>query len=339
MKTRRKKTAGLNRRKLATVWRARASSADNLKAKLDLRTRERDEALEQQTATSEVLKIISSSPGDIQPVLNAVVASAARLCDAMDVTLFLRDGDDLIPRAHSGPIGMSIGLRGAWVTAQRDIVKQLIQVGRRYPLNRAWVTSRAVLEARTIHVPDLLHSDDYLEGKEYAVRYGHRATLAVPLFREGSPSGAILVCRQEALPFTDKQIGLVTTFATQAVIAIENTRLLNELRESLQQQTATSEVLGVISSSPGDLKPVFEAMLANATRLCEAKFGLLYLYEEGKLRFGAAHDVPPAFAEARGRGPFTPAPDTAMGGAVATKQAVQVADLAATQSYSERNPV
>jgi GAF domain-containing protein len=107
----------------------------------------------------------------------------------------------------------------------------------------------------------------------------------------------------------------------------------------LEQQTATAEVLSVISSSPGELELVFEAMLTNAIRLCEAKFGLLYLYEEGRLRFGAAHDVPPAFVEARGKGPFTPAPDASTGRVVATKQAVQVADLAATQSYSDRNPV
>jgi hypothetical protein len=133
--------------------------------------------------------------------------------------------------------------------------------------------------------------------------------------------GALVIYRQEVRPFTDKQIELVENFAAQAVIAIENTRLLNELRqrttdltESLEQQTATSEVLKVISSSSGDLKPVFETILDNAVRICGAKFGTLYLYQEGRLRIGAAHDVPPAFAEARGRGPFTPAPDTPSAG-------------------------
>src|SRR5262249_21776149 len=127
---------------------------------------------------------------------------------------------------------------------------------------------------------------------------------------------------------------------------IENARLLNELRqrttdltESLDQQTATSDVLGVISSSPGDLQPVFEAILTNATRLCEAKFGTLYLCEEDKVRLAAAHGVPPAFAEARARGPFPPDPETALGKAFATKHAVQVSDLATTQSYAERKPI
>src|SRR5262249_5686475 len=156
--------------------------------------------------------------------------------------------------------------------------------------------------------------------------------------RNGSPIGVILVSRRTVRPFNSKQIELVTTFADQAVIAIENVRLFeaeqqrtHELTELLEQQTATSEVLGVISSSPGDLQPVFEAMLTNATRLCEAKFGTLYLCEEGKVRFAAAHGVPLAFAEARARGPFIPDPETGLGKAFATKQAVQVPDLAATQ--------
>ena len=173
------------------------------------------------------------------------------------------------------------------------------------------------------------------------------------MIREGKVIGAIGTARRVPRAFDDKQVILIRSFAAQAVIAIENTRLLNELRqrsddlshrtddltEALEQQTATSEVLRVISSSPGDLKPVFEAMLTNATRLCEAKFGLLYLYEEGRLRFGAAHDVPPAFAEARGKEPFTPSPDGTTGRVITTKKPVQVADLAATQSYSDRNPV
>ena len=218
-----------------------------------------------------MLRAISSSPADVQPVLDAVVASAARLCEALDSIIFLRDGNLVVSRAHSGPLG--------------------VPLGEPQPLKRDWVTGRAVLEARTIHVPDLLHSDEYPGGRERARRFGHRATLAVPLIHEGMAIGAILVRRREARPFTDKQIELVQNFAAQAVIAIENTRLLNELRqrtddlsEALEQQTATSEVLRVISSSPGELNPVFESMLANALRICEAKFGIMFLCEDDAFR-------------------------------------------------------
>jgi two-component system NtrC family sensor kinase len=158
------------------------------------------------------------------------------------------------------------------------------------------------------------------------------------MLKEDKFVGAISIYRQEVDPFTDKQIELVNNFAAQAVIAIENTRLLNELRESLQQQTATADVLGVISSSPGALGPVFEAMLTNAVRLCGAKFGNLFLHEGGGLRVVASHDLPPAFAEARRRSPLHPPPGTGLCEAIETKQTVHVADLAAAQPYAERHP-
>src|SRR5262245_7208933 len=158
------------------------------------------------------------------------------------------------------------------------------------------------------------------------------------MLKEDELIGAIFTYRQEVRPFIDKQIELVKNFAAQAVIPIENTRLLNELRESLQQQTATSEVLQVISSSPGELAPVFEAMLENATRLCEAKFGHLYLHEGGALRTVASHNVPPAYAATRRSGAFHPSPIGPLTEAIRTKQAIHVTDLAATQAYAERHP-
>jgi GAF domain-containing protein len=298
------------------VSRIREPRAE-LEKKLEARTRELAEALEQQTATSEVLRVISSSPTEVQPVLDAVVASAARLCEALDATILLRDGDVVVPRAHSGPLGAPFG--------------------QRQPLNRRWVTGRAVLEARTIHVPDLLDSDEYPEGKAMALRYGHRATLVVPLLRDGAAIGAILVRRREAQPFTVKQIELVSNFAKQVVIAIENVRLLNELRqrtddlsESLEQQTATSEVLQVISTSPGELEPVFNAMLENAVRVCDAKFGTLFRYDGELLHLAAGIGTPPAFAEfQRRRGPFRTEAGTLHDRVLQTRQVAHSADYAA----------
>jgi len=175
---------------------------------------------------------------------------------------------------------------------------------------------------------------------------GARSLINVPMHKENALIGAISIYRQEVQPFTDKQIELVRSFAAQAVIAIENTRLLNELRqrtddltESLEQQTATSEVLSVISSSPGELEPVFQTILANATRICEANFANLELYDNGSYRIGAMHNAPPAFAEMRQREPvIRPGPFSALTRAMATKQAVHILDYAEERAYKERNP-
>ena len=160
------------------------------------------------------------------------------------------------------------------------------------------------------------------------------------MLKDDAVNGAIVIYRQEVRPFTDKQIELLTNFAAQAVIAIENTRLLNELRaRSLEQQTATADVLRVISSSPGELEPVFQAMLENATRICEAKFGNLTLQEGRGCRIGATHNTPPAYAELRQREPvFRPGPFTRLARVAATKQAVHIVDVAEDQAYLERDP-
>jgi GAF domain-containing protein len=163
---------------------------------------------------------------------------------------------------------------------------------------------------------------------------GYRSALGVPLLRKGDVAGVIFVAKKVPQPFTAKQIELVTTFADQALIAIENARLLNELSESLKQQTATSEVLEVISRSPGDLKPVFEAMLANAVRICEAKFGVLWLSEGDGFRAVALHGAPPAYAEARRREPWIkPNPGTSLTRTAVTKQTVQIADIRKEPAY------
>jgi two-component system, NtrC family, sensor kinase len=254
----------------------------DLQNKLDLRTRELDEALEQQAVTGEILRIISSSPTDVQPVFDAIARSAARLCEAFDVVVYSVDGNILRLVAHHGP--MPAG----------DV-----------PLHRGTVGGRTVIERRLIHTRDLqTEVDEFPEGSAIARERGHRTNLSVPLLREGVAIGNIQVRRQEVRPFSDKQISLLMTFADQAVIAIENVRLFDDvqkrtqaLSEALEQQTATSEVLSVISSSPGELDPVFETMLSNAVRLCEAKFDTLFRLNDGVFLPVAYVGVPPALSE------------------------------------------
>jgi GAF domain-containing protein len=282
------------------------------------------EALEQQTATSEVLRVISNSPTEIQPVLDAVGENAARLCDANNAVIFRLEGDLL----------RQVASYGGLPTTSHPVEG--------LPVNRGRVTGRAVFERRTIHVHDLAAEEhNFPEGSRDARRDGHRTTLATPLLREGSPIGAILIRRMEVRPFSDKQIALVETFADQAVIAIENTRLLSELRESLQQQTATADVLGVISSSPGELEPVFEAVLANATRLCEASYGTLWLSEGDAFRAVALHgSLPTAYTHQWGVGTvFHPSPEVPLARSARTQQPVQIADLRETRAYRERDPL
>jgi GAF domain-containing protein len=193
------------------------------------------------------------------------------------------------------------------------------------------------LEGKVIHIPDVLADPEYVfpEGQQLG---GFRSNLGVPLLRDGVPIGAFVLTRPVVKPFTDKQIELAETFADQAVIAIENVRLLNELRESLQQQTATADVLKVISSSPGELEPVFEAMLANATQLCNAKFGTLNLYDGDAFRIMAVHNVPLAFAETRLHELIRPHPRGGHAQMVRTKEVVHIEDIRKGQAYLEGDP-
>jgi two-component system, NtrC family, sensor kinase len=292
------------------------------------RTRELSEALEQQTATSEVLGVISSSPGELEPVFQTLLANATRLCEASYGALWLSEGEAFRTAA----------LYGALPPAYLEKLRS----GTLFHPGPDVTLARATKARKPIQVADLRTSRAYLDGDPLPVAAadigGVRTMLVVPMLKEGDVIGAIVIYRQEVRPFTEKQIELVSNFAAQAVIAIENTRLLNELRESLQQQTATADVLKVISRSPGELEPVFQAMLENATCICEAKFGNLYLYEDGALRIVASHNVPPAFAEARRRSPFHPPAAGAFGQAIRTKQTAHLFDLAATEPYEERDP-
>ena len=232
-------------RKAKTLKAARRSSSfvAGQETEVERLRRELHEAQEQQTATAEVLKTISTSPTQLQPVLEVVARSAARFCDADDVTIFELDGQYLhITAAHWGAVPQDVGAR--------------------FPCVRGHVSGRAVLDRKPVHVTDLhAEAEEFPEGSAFARRLGFRTTAAVPLLREGVAVGAIVLRRDEVKAFTNKQITLLETFAAQAVIAIENARLLNELQQSLERQTATSEVLSVISRSPGELEAVFHAIL------------------------------------------------------------------------------
>ena len=279
------------------------------------------EALQQQTATADVLKVISRSTFNLDKVLDTLVESATRLCDADHAWLFQREGNFL---RWAASYGHTADVHGRI----RNFFQPL-----KVPIDRGSVTGRAALEAQVVHVTDVLAEPDYAWGEAQKVA-GYRAALGAPLLSKGDVVGVIFVGRTVPQGFSAKQIELVTTFADQAVIAIENVRLLNELRESLQQQTATADVLRVISSSPGDLEPVFEAMLENATRLCEAKYGMLWLFEDGGFRPVALHGVPPALAEERRRDTILrPDPDLPLARLPRTKKLIHIADITKEPSY------
>jgi GAF domain-containing protein len=312
-----------------------ASENTRLLSELRQRTDDLTESLEQQTATSEVLRIISSYPGDLQPVFASILQSATHLCEANFGGLQLYESGAFRTGAlHNPPANF------AEFRAQESVFRP-------GALN---VLSRSAATKQVIHVVDMTEDPAYSQGEPATVAFvdlsGVRTLLTVPMLKESEFIGAISVFRQDVRQFTDKQIALLKNFAAQAVIAIENARLLTELRqrttdltESLDQQTATSEVLQVISSSPSELSPVFQTMLANATRLCEAHFGILDIYENGAFRTVAMHNLPQEFAELRRREPVVPAdPQTGLGRVLATKQLVHISDYAEDAAYKQRAP-
>jgi two-component system, NtrC family, sensor kinase len=289
------------------------------------------ESLQQQTATADVLKVISRSTFDLQAVLDTLVQSAARLCEADSAAIHR-------PRGDAYPYVASYGYSAEYDQYMRD-----------HPMkpSRGSVLWRTAQQGRIVHVADVQTDPDFADSDLAEQRRigGAVTVLGVPLLREGMPIGVIILSRFQARPFSDKQIELATTFADQAVIAIENVRLFDEVQartrelgEALEQQTATSEVLSVISSSPGELKPVFEAMLANAVRICEAKFGQLFLYEGNEFRAVATRNLPPAWAEFLGHSPIPADSTVPLGRAAITKQVVHIDDVRMDQAYIERFP-
>src|SRR6516164_9741277 len=306
------------------VDRLRAANAD-LKKKLA-------EAREQQTATSDVLKVISRSTFELQTVLDALVESAVRLCEARFGAVFRLD-HGLLHLAAQHNFDEDLG----WVA--------LIQG--RYPMapNRGHISGRAILTGGPVQIPDILADHEY-QGRGTKAA-GFRSLLGVPLLREGGAIGAIVIYRKEPGAFTDKQLALLQTFADQAVIAIENARLLSELRQrttdlskALDQQTATSEVLQSISSSSGELEPVFLAILAHATRLCEAKFGSLYLRKEDAFRAVAMHGPSPIveWLQRERVVELRDHPHIPLARVTQSKEVLHIRDLAADQAYIERDP-
>jgi GAF domain-containing protein len=288
------------------------------------RTRELSETLEQQTATSEVLHVISASPGELEPVFQSMLGNATRICDAKFGTMWIREADGMRAAAlHGAP--------PAW----SDKFGSVYRPGPDAPLRR-------VLDNHeTVHVPDLRAMAAYSGGDPVVVDTvdlaGVRTLLAVPMLQDNEVIGVIGIYRAEVRPFTEKQIELVQNFAAQAVIAIENTRLLNELRESLQQQTATADVLQVISASPGELEPVFLAVLEKAVRICDAGFGNLWLREGDCFRIAATYGAPWQYRDYLDREPLVqPSPGVALSRIIETKQVYEIADVTSAPTFGDR---
>ncbi|MGE9010617.1 GAF domain-containing protein [Leptospira interrogans] len=301
---------------------------DEVKARTD----DLAESLRQQTATADVLKVISRSTFDLQIVLDTLVESATRLCDADHAWVFQRDGEFLHWAAGYG------------LSKEVHSLVKAFFLGRDVPIDRSSVVGRSAFEGRLVHVPDVLVDPEYTWREPQRIG-GYRAALGAPLMRDGRVVGVIFVAKTVPEPYTQKQIELVSTFADQAVIAIENVRLFDEvnartrdLAESLEQQTATSEVLQVISSTPGDLQPVFNSMLENATRVCGAKFGTMYLSEGDGVRQVAVYNAPPSYANALETRAFRPHPRGGLGQAISTKQAAHILDFRSNPAYLEGNP-
>jgi GAF domain-containing protein len=300
---------------------------ENVRLFTELGARNRDltEALEQQTATSEILRVMSQSQTDVQPVFDTIVRSAMKLCDGLYSGLFQFDGELL----HH--------------VAQHDVTPEgLEELHRIFPARptRALGSGRAILERALVHIPDT-ELDPEFQHLALSRAIGFRSGLFVPMMREGAPIGVIAVNRAEPRPFSDSEIELLKTFADQAVIAIENVRLFTELgarnrdlTEALEQQTATAEILRVISRSQTDVQPVFDTIVPNAVSLCGARMGAVYRFDGELMHLVAHHNYPPAVLEVlQQMHPRPPQPDQASGRAILTRAVAQIEDMLADPLY------
>jgi signal transduction histidine kinase/CheY-like chemotaxis protein len=304
-------------------------SVSDLQEQLKRQGRELELARHERAALAEVLHVISSSPGELEPVFQAMLANAVRICEAKFGFLNLYDGETWTIAAVHGAVPA--------------YTEYLQRRGYKQP-GAETVVARIAATKQTVQIADLVASQGYVQRDPVVVAAvelgGVRTILGVPILKEDKLVGAIILYRQEVRQFADKQIELVANFAAQAVVAIDNARLLSDLRESLQQQTATADVLKVISSSPGELEPVFQTMLENATRLCEAKFGNLFLCEGDGFRLVALHGAPAAWAEWWRQQPvIRPGAGTGLGRVTKSKDVVHIADLTEEQAYIERDPL
>jgi GAF domain-containing protein len=290
------------------------SRVRQLQKQLEEALKREAETLGQQAATAEILRVMSSSLAQLQPVLDAIAERGARLCDASNGTIILSDGEALRMEAHYGPLAE--------------------QIGTKLPIDRRSVSGRAFIEGHLFHVDDLSEAADFPLGRQLAARFGIRTFLAVPLIREAVPIGLITMQRTEVRPFSDKQIELLQTFADQAVIAIENVRLFKELEGRNRDLTATAEILRVISSSPTDVQPVFDTIVRSAVTLCDGLFSALYQFDGELIHQVAQHNYTSEALETAHRTfPARPARASGAGRAILERAVVHMPDVELDPEY------